>query len=263
MTVLEIAGADLEVVRYGRAGSRPVLLHHGLAGSAALPPQWLELVADADVEIIAIARPGYGLSAPREMADIAAWAPIVGELLDRWALDSVGTLGISAGAPYSYALAASLPDRVARVAITSGLGLVNERETRALYPEPSPTLFEWFGTASFEEVAQFWSKNFSAGLADLPDDHPWRTVIGDSLAHDAAGPAREAILQQRPWGFAVEDVTVPVQLWHTRLDTDVPFATAEIVAARIPGAILHEHDDPAHIPTEKTLHTALTYAAGG
>lgn len=262
MTVLDIAGTDLEVVRYGRTGAHPVLLHHGLAGSASLPPQWEQLVTAANVEVIAIARPGYGRSAPREMADIAAWAPIVSALLDAWELDRVGVLGISAGAPYSYALAALLPDRVSRVAVTSGLGLVNERETRSVYPEPSPTLFEWFGSAPFDEVAQFWTTNFSAGLADLPEDHRWRKVIADSLAHDGFGPAREAILQQRPWGFEVSDISVPVELWHTRQDTDVPFATAEIVAQRIPGAILHEHDDPAHIPTEKTLAAALTAVAG-
>ena len=84
-----------------------------------------------------------------------------------------------------------------------------------------------------------------------------------SLAHDAAGPGREAILQQRPWGFEPRAITAPVALWHSRNDEDVPFGTAEIIAQRIPTATLHVQDEAGHEPSPASAQAAIQFLLKG
>jgi pimeloyl-ACP methyl ester carboxylesterase len=66
--------------------------------------------------------------------------------------------------------------------------------------------------------------------------------LGDYLAASMREATREGVVGWRdddlafdkPWGFSVEDICVPVQLWHGEQDLFVPFAHGEWLAARIP-----------------------------
>jgi pimeloyl-ACP methyl ester carboxylesterase len=51
--------------------------------------------------------------------------------------------------------------------------------------------------------------------------------------------AQEFGLFARDWGFQLEDITVPVQVWQGDADLNVPVAHAERQAAAIPRAVLH------------------------
>lgn len=249
----------LEYELNGDPDGKPVVVHHGLLGSAGIGPEWHELALKAKVGLITVARPGYGRSEPVAMTSIAEWAALLTPLLDELGVEQFGVIGISAGAPYSYALAAALPERVERVAILSGLGKVNEPETRALYPEQSRQAFELFGSSPEDEVRAYWHTSMQASLLQLPEDHPFARPLKDTLAHEAAGPGREAVLQQREWGFDLESLSVPITLWHSRADDQVPHATAEIVAARIPGAQLREQELASHVPSPTVAQEALEY----
>jgi pimeloyl-ACP methyl ester carboxylesterase len=51
--------------------------------------------------------------------------------------------------------------------------------------------------------------------------------------------ADEVILAARPsWGFRLEDIQVPIRIWHGDLDNSTPLAMAKTMAARIPKAKL-------------------------
>lgn len=198
----------LEYEKHGAPSGTPVIVNHGLLGSAGIGPQWHELGLQHGLSLICIARPGYGQSTPVAMKSIAEWAALVTPLVDELGLEQFGVLGISAGAPSSYALASGLPERVSRVAILSGLGMVNEPETRALYPSASQQTFELFATAPEDEVRQYWHHSMRTSMNQIPETHPFYRPLHDSLAHEAAGPGREASLQQRDWGFALESLQV-------------------------------------------------------
>lgn len=170
------------------------------------------------------------------MSCIADWFTLVAPVLDT--VDAYAVWGVSAGAPYAYALAAQDP-RVTRVAATSGLGHVADAEVRALYNQTSQQAFDFFRTGHPDEVRRYWND-----------------ALGGGVTHDAG---REAILQQRPWGFDLAGIGVPVALWHAREDTMVPFATAERMRDTIPGAVLHEQPAPAHVPTLDTVRAALAF----
>jgi pimeloyl-ACP methyl ester carboxylesterase len=43
----------------------------------------------------------------------------------------------------------------------------------------------------------------------------------------------------RDWGFELQDIEMPVHLWHGELDLNVPVAHAHAQGAAIPSATLH------------------------
>ena len=73
------------------------------------------------------------------------------------------------------------------------------------------------------------------------------------LAHDAAGPAREAQLQARDWGFGPSDVACPVHIWHFAGDQMVPFEAARRTADRLTDAVRHFITGDEHMPTDAML----------
>jgi pimeloyl-ACP methyl ester carboxylesterase len=49
-----------------------------------------------------------------------------------------------------------------------------------------------------------------------------------------SGFARDSIILSKPWGFRLQDITVPVHLWHGEHDANVSLSAARFVAQAIP-----------------------------
>ena len=66
----------------------------------------------------------------------------------------------------------------------------------------------------------------------------------DSYRHapttSALAAAQDFSLFASPWGFRLEDIVVPVHVWHGDEDHNVPLAHGRLQAERIPGARMHE-----------------------
>ena len=54
------------------------------------------------------------------------------------------------------------------------------------------------------------------------------------LRQGPRGPAFEAGLYLRPWGFPLEEIRVPTYLWHGLADQNAPIAMGRDIADRIP-----------------------------
>ncbi|EME22626.1 alpha/beta fold hydrolase [Rhodococcus triatomae] len=200
-------------------------------------------------------------SAPQPMASIGDWHALVTPVLDELGIARYGVWGISAGAPYSYALAALDHDRVDSVAITSGLGYLPDPEILSAYGADSQKAFDMFRTGSVDAVREYWSHTLRAALDRQPPDGEWAQILRDSLANDCAGPAREALLQQRPWGFDLSGVVSPVRMWHSRDDAMVPVATADLTAGWLSHADLTVLAGTDHVPTVGVVRQALDFLA--
>ena len=61
----------------------------------------------------------------------------------------------------------------------------------------------------------------------------------------STGDARA--LFARPWGFALEQITIDVHVWHGALDQNVSIETGSAMAHAIPHAHGHFHADEGHI----------------
>ena len=119
----------------GSNNSFPVLIQHGMI--ASIDDTYLfDRLLQTGARVISIARPGYGKSSPYLMKDIADWGDIVSVLVDELRLSHFDVLGISSGAPYSYAIGNKLASRVRNLFILSGTPALFEDRIVAFWPYP-------------------------------------------------------------------------------------------------------------------------------
>jgi pimeloyl-ACP methyl ester carboxylesterase len=100
----------------------PILYLHGAIGS----PRWRTPALDAvitslGVRYIVVDRPGFGGSDPAPARTVADFAGDVEQLADAIGLDRFAVVGVSAGAPYAFACAWAMPERVTATAAVSSL----------------------------------------------------------------------------------------------------------------------------------------------
>jgi pimeloyl-ACP methyl ester carboxylesterase len=64
--------------------------------------------------------------------------------------------------------------------------------------------------------------------------------------HGGRGMYDEALVLARPWGFELEDIRVPVFVWHGDRDETVPKGMADYLARAIPSARVSIHPEEGH-----------------
>lgn len=87
-------------------------------------------------------------------------------------------------------------------------------------------------------------------VADEEPDREVAEVIASSwrlAAERVDGWLEDSLASVAPWGFALDDITVPVSIWQGTLDQTVMPSHANWLAARIPGAELHFLDGADHL----------------
>lgn len=223
------------------------ILHHGIVGDRGIPEVWSELIRKAGIRVVSIERPGYGETPPRSMQRIAEWPDLVAPLLDRAGVpERFDAVGISAGAPYAYALAAAFPDRVRRVTILSGVPFVHVPEVLGCYESSRRATYESYATQSDEEVRRHFKRHCEELQTGPAEALGVEGAVAAIMRYECAGPAREAKLQVTDWGFSPSSIRCPVDLWHSRGDEVIPFAAAECSARLLPHAALHVDDSGSH-----------------
>ncbi len=80
----------------------------------------------------------------------------------------------------------------------------------------------------------------------------------------ALAAAQDFSLFARDWGFCLEEITVPVHIWHGDDDRNVPISHGRLQAERIPGARMHDCPGQGHLLALDRLEEILrTVGAGG
>ena len=116
-TVLLRDGRVLAFCSYGDLDGRPMIYFHG-GGSSRLEPAYADRYAARNrIRLIAIDRPGYGRSTPRQDYRFETVASDVLELADTLRLDRFAVAGMSAGAGFALHLARLAATRVSAVAL--------------------------------------------------------------------------------------------------------------------------------------------------
>ncbi|MGF1454078.1 MAG: alpha/beta fold hydrolase [Alphaproteobacteria bacterium] len=246
----------------GPVDAPPVFYFHGWPGSR-LEPGFFDLSA---VRLIALDRPGYGQSSPQDARTLTDWAADVGALADGLGLRRFGIVGMSGGGPYAAACAHALGARVITCVLISALGppeapgmsSIRLSLLRALGKRPST------GTALFGMARRVLQspkndryvvrlrKVIPRGDRDLEALDPaflshllnsWREGTRASVA----GMASDARVYGTPWPFKLEDISVPVRLWHGEADRIVPSTIAEHAHARLGDSVLKLYPEEGHI----------------
>lgn len=224
----------------GDQAGRPILVQHGLIASIH-DSHLFQRLTTAGRRVISIARPGYGESSPHVMGSLAEWGAIVGSLVDALQLTSFDVLGLSSGAPYSYAIANHLPDRTRKVFIFSGTPALFDEQVLALWPYPVDRL------ADLDQLKALVADLFFSGL---PEPDRRSDDVRDSMRNGGFGVAQDLQLRCRDWGFRLMDVTAKVIMEHGRHDSQVPVATAIRTASLLPECSLTIRESGDHFSPE-------------
>jgi pimeloyl-ACP methyl ester carboxylesterase len=233
-------GNLLSFADYGDKNGYPILVHHGLIASIA-DDELFHRLLEAGTRLICIARPGYGDSSPYIMRNMAEWGDIVSVLVGELKLPQFDVLGMSSGAPYSYAIGYKLPGKVGRIFIFSGTPALYDDRILAVWPYPVNK------SASIGELESLAKELFFSNLA--PADLQ-REDIQDSMRNDCFGIAQDFRLRCNEWGFGLADVTAFVYMQHSKEDAQVPFITAEMTAKLLPNCRFEARETGEHFSNE-------------
>jgi pimeloyl-ACP methyl ester carboxylesterase len=192
---------------------------------------------EAGTRLILVARPGYGESSPYKLKDMAEWGDIVALLVAELNLSQVDVLGISSGAPYSYAIGYKLPGKVRNIFILSGTPALYEDDILALWPYPVNR------NAALAELQTLARELFFSGLSE---EDLSRNDIRDSMMNNCFGIAQDLRLRCTDWGFRLPDVRAYVYMQHSRLDNQVPFVTAEMTSRLLPNCRFESRETGEH-----------------
>jgi pimeloyl-ACP methyl ester carboxylesterase len=217
----------------GNENGYPLLVQHGLIASIRDEHLFDHLV-DAGVRVISIARPGYGESSPYPMANVAEWGEIVSLLVDELHLPQFDVLGMSSGAPYSYAIGYQLPKKARNIYIFSGIPALYDKDVQAVWPFPITP------DASLAELETLAKDLFFSNLSPealMQDD------IRDSMHYRCFGIALDFKLRVNPWGFLLSQVNQKVYMQHSRTDNLPP---VEITAKLLPSSRLEIRESGEH-----------------
>ncbi len=113
-------GERVAFSEYGDTSGEPVMFCHGWPSSRLMAQFTHDAARELGVRIISPDRPGIADSSFVVQRKLLDWAPLVSELADFLKLEKFRALGISGGAPYAYALAWAMPERVRVIAVVSG-----------------------------------------------------------------------------------------------------------------------------------------------
>jgi pimeloyl-ACP methyl ester carboxylesterase len=262
-------GRRLDLRVSGPADGFPLVFHHGTPG-AATPVRALERGAhERGLRLVTTSRPGYGDSSRqpgRVVVDVVADTAAV--------LAAIGTercliAGWSGGGPHALACGARLGAAAAVLVIAgvapheaegldwmAGMGKENIVEfSAAVHGEEE---LRSYLLQEREQLKDITAADVASSLETLLPDVD-RAVMTGEFAEDMAASFREAVRVgaegwldddlafASPWGFGLEEISVPVMIWQGSADLMVPFSHGQWLASHLPATSAHLQQGEGHL----------------
>lgn len=235
-SILYKNGHRLAYTDYGDPDDFPVLVQHGLIASIR-ESQLFQALVKGGRRVISTARPGYGESSPYAMQNVAEWGEITSLLAKELGLARFDVLGISSGAPYSYAIGAKLGEQVRNLFILSGTPALYAESVQARWRFPLDL------NASLDSMQQTAREVFFNHLSAEALENP---AVQDSVRNECFGPGLDLQIRPRDWGFRLNQVRSRVYMRHSRADEAVPLVTAKLTASLLPDCQLDIRENETH-----------------
>jgi len=263
-------GAIIAFEQYGDASGVPVIFCHGWPSSRTMARLTDEAARGLGIRIISPDRPGISGSSLQPNRKLSDWPQVVERLANHLGIEKFRMLAISGGAPYAYATARAMPERVGAIAIISGaVPIVDLVDRQGLL-----RLYRWM-LALYQRSPRLLRKLFLMARPILSLRPPVRLrplvlkmlmlqtcdeeSLRDSAAFEAVfesqrrawresaeGVMIDAQIYAQPWGFPIEEVQVPVRLWHGNQDRAFSARLAEDIANRLPNCEARFVDGAGH-----------------
>jgi len=249
-------GRRLGYNEYGPPAGRPMIYFHG-APTARVEFELFGndgLMESLGVRLIAVDRPGMGLSDFQANRRLLDWPADVAALADYLHIERFSILAYSLGGPSAAACAFVIPQRLTKVGIVSGYAplndpaiasSINEETRRYLRMHEKPWLwglFLWMGVP-MTRLAPDRLVAMAASVLPEPD-RVWMSdtdfkrgffaMIREALRQGPRGALQESYLAGADWGFRPQEIRAPVLLWHGEDDRNAPIAMGRYMADAIP-----------------------------
>ena len=240
---------------YGDPEGWPIFYFHGFPGSRLEAQLADRVAARMGIRLIALDRPGFGLSDFKPRRTIFEWPDDVVKITDALRINRFATIGVSGGGPYAAACALKIPQRLTAVAIVCGLGSLDTPNGTDRMIRTNHLIFflgrrlPWLAKISLWRIAYQVRRNPEGTLrrmiVALPDPDKAvlarpevKTAMKDNVVEAFRGGSRgaacELLLYTRPWGFLLQDIATRVNLWHGEQDVSVPPTMGQYQARTIP-----------------------------
>jgi pimeloyl-ACP methyl ester carboxylesterase len=252
-------GRSLDVFVDGPQTGTPLLFHIGTPGAGLPFAPFVQTLAERGLRYVSFSRAGYGSSTRRPGRNVVDVVEDSAAVLDAIGADRCYVIGWSGGGPHALACAARLPERVISAATiggvapypaegldwTAGMGAENLEEfAAAIAGADELVAFKLRAAPALRDVTP---EGVAESFGDLIDDVDRGSLTGAfsvwmaEVFHEALrdgywGWFDDDMAFTRPWGFDLDEISVPIFVWQGAHDRMVPYAHGEWLAAHIPAA---------------------------
>ncbi|KAK1059472.1 hypothetical protein LTR12_010516 [Friedmanniomyces endolithicus] len=264
----------------GAKNGHPVFHLHGWPGARTEVSLFAHRAAELGARIIAIDRPGIGLSTPQPRRTVLDHALDIRQVAKHLGLKEYSVMGVSGGGQYALACAFMIPPEELRsVALVCGQGPVeislkgmkfeNQIVVRGFQYCPSLIRLLMVGVSwtlkllrmnllSNERILEHFQTLSRWNLMSVPemdrkvmaDPDTMLAVIASVREHfrqGVDGCLEEGRVTTSSLGFDLRDVKRNVRLWYGRQDTDVPAAIGEEIARQLGENATLRLEDATHL----------------
>lgn len=267
--LVELAdGTRIGYAEVGNPDGLPVVYLHGNPGSRlevdlATSRRAAEQLG---IRLLAPDRPGIGLSSFHSVF-LREYPQLIGRFTDAVGLERFAVIGLSGGGKYACACAWGLRDRVSQMALVSstcspdlpGAKATWNTEDRLLYPLAARV--PWLVRMVFAKLARDARRDGESLLSMLsklgPTDREilgreeFRQALGRSVAEafrqGGRGVTHDYTLEARSWNIPLDQIQVPIHIWHGEDDRLVSPQASRILAEALPGATTHLVPEAGHL----------------
>ena len=210
------------------------------------------------MRLVTVDRPGHGLSDFQSKRRLWDWPTDVVALADHLDIERFAVSGWSFGGPYAIACAHAIPERLTAVGLISSFAPYDRPKATANMARFNRIALGlarwtpyWLGrqfmkvqaralVAKPEETAKRMLSSVPEAdrkvLSDPEATEMLLPAMSESYRNGADGAAWEGALLVRPWGFRLQDVAIPVEIWQGEADVNAPLQCAEYLRDTIPRA---------------------------
>lgn len=271
-------GRTLSYIEAGDPDGVPLLFTIGTPSSATGGLAFASAAARNGVKLISIDKPGYGQSTRDRNRSLVRYGQDVAALADSLGLERVALAGQSGGGPHALAAAHVLGSRVSTLTLISSFGPATETWVRP----------ELAGQIKIMTMVSQHAPGFMGVVAGLMKILTGNRAHAERMVKHAAAKAtpteREALTSPElqfildgyseayssigavrdelhaigvPWGFDLEGIGAPTDLWHGTEDNACSITMARGIAYRLPRSTLHELPGLGHSFFGRALDDAL------
>jgi pimeloyl-ACP methyl ester carboxylesterase len=240
-------------------------------------PDLIEIVERLHIRLILADRPGIGLSDFRPYT-IAIYPNIVAEFADKLGLDRFPVLGISSGGKFVAACAWKIPQRLTTATIVCGSAPFNMPGVKESLSKQDQQVYgmadkiPWLFRLMLWKIAIDARKNPASILslfAELSEvdkvvltrpnvTEAYGKMVVEAFRQGTRGAALDWKLEARPWGFSLQEIQMPVNIWHGEEDKLVSIEQARIQSKAIPDAHVKFFPNEGHTVFVNRLEELLS-----